>query len=410
MSSSIPSPEDFIASFPNPVAKIEGPPTYESLTELRNTLKANAATVASHRGGGSNGYLGLVVSAAVYATIDPTAFTLPDNPGPQPVIPPGTTAAQVGALVRTHTAHLREWREYMNIHQALKTLLINAIDPIYLRARRHRHVGFNNITLPEILSFLFTSYGRLTPQDLQASHTSMLTAWDPNMPFETVIDQIEDAVDTADAGGQPFTNPQIINAAYTIVFNTGMYFDDCKTWNRRPVGDQTWPIFKAHFLEAQREVRLQQQTTQQAGFHANYMQVHEFDAGASEALANLATATAADRQAFAAMVTTNATLTEQLSTALARLRILEAQVAQLNAFPRAPPTLSPQPAPYHPLPTAAPAVPAQPRPKSYCWTHGYAVAKTHTSATCERPADGHKRNATPANNLGGSQVGKPTRT
>jgi hypothetical protein len=104
MSSSIPSLEDFIASFlPNPVAKIEGPPTYDPLTELHNTLKANAATVASCCGGGNNGYLGLVVSAAVYATIDPTAFTLPDNPGPQPGIPPATTAAQVGALVCTHT-------------------------------------------------------------------------------------------------------------------------------------------------------------------------------------------------------------------------------------------------------------------------------------------------------------------
>jgi hypothetical protein len=120
MSSSIPSPEDFIASFPNPVTKIEGPPTYDSLTELRNTLKANAATVASHCGGGNNGYLGLVVSGAIYATIDPTAFTIPDNPGPQPIIPHATTAAQVRSLVRTHTAQLRERREYMNIHQALK--------------------------------------------------------------------------------------------------------------------------------------------------------------------------------------------------------------------------------------------------------------------------------------------------
>jgi hypothetical protein len=43
----------------------------------------------------------------------------------------------------------------------------------------------------------------------------------------------------------------------------------------------------------------------------------------------------------------------------------------------------------------------------YCWTHGYHVVPTHTSATCNRKAAGHNDAATRANPMGGSVVGKP---
>ena len=129
---SVPSPKTFIDSFPNQLPKIDGLPDYNSLTEARSLLKANAATVPCNCGGGANGYLGIVVSAAVYATISNVAFALPHNPGPQPIIPAGATGDQIAELVRVHTELLREWQEYTNVHQALKKQLLNSIDPIYL--------------------------------------------------------------------------------------------------------------------------------------------------------------------------------------------------------------------------------------------------------------------------------------
>lgn len=33
--------------------------------------------------------------------------------------------------------------------------------------------------------------------------------WDANMPFETLIDQVETASEIAEAGGAPFMMPQI---------------------------------------------------------------------------------------------------------------------------------------------------------------------------------------------------------
>ena len=44
----------------------------------------------------------------------------------------------------------------------------------------------------------------------------MKTPWDPTQPFEVVIDQIEEAVTYADAGNQPFTDPQVLTVNYQL--------------------------------------------------------------------------------------------------------------------------------------------------------------------------------------------------
>eukprot|EP00957_Ditylum_brightwellii_P119316 9102723-Ditylum_brightwellii.AAC.1 len=40
--------------------------------------------------------------------------------------------------------------------------------------------------------------------------------------------------------------------------------------------------------------------------------------------------------------------------------------------------------------------------KFYCWTHGAATGKWHTSKNCKKPKDGHKENATYYNRMGRS--------
>jgi hypothetical protein len=71
----------------------------------------------------------------------------------------------------------------------------------------------------------------------------------------------------------------------------------------------------------------------------------------------------------------------------------------------------------HPPPSTAPTS-NPPRPSTrvrqrgdsgiYCWTHGYRVRGTHTSATCSNPNPGHQVGATMRNQMGGSIQGRPT--
>ena len=115
------TPDTFITSFPAQPPRIEGEPTYASLARAKKLLKGNAASIPSNRGGGTNGYLGLTVTVAVYATIDDTAFVIPPYPGAQPEIPNGTSVANTRIIVRIHEEATREWREYTNIHLTLKS-------------------------------------------------------------------------------------------------------------------------------------------------------------------------------------------------------------------------------------------------------------------------------------------------
>jgi hypothetical protein len=47
-----------------------------------------------------------------------------------------------------------------------------------------------------------------------------------------------------------------------------------------------------------------------------------------------------------------------------------------------------------------------PSSDTYCWSHGYKVAHTHTYQTCMYPKEGHQREDTKSNNMGGSQVNR----
>ena len=99
MTSSIPSVEDFTTTFPTQVAPIIGEPTYATLKTLKDQLKANAASVPKTLGGGTHGYLGLILSPATYATISPTAFIKPAYPVQHPAIPAGTNPANTSSII-----------------------------------------------------------------------------------------------------------------------------------------------------------------------------------------------------------------------------------------------------------------------------------------------------------------------
>jgi hypothetical protein len=102
MSTSVPTVDSILESFPtNPLTKIHGRPTYDSLNELRNELKSNASSIPTSRGGGGHGYLGLILSADDYNTllVNLSTFLLHHRfnrtilPVPQPPKSPKPTAS-----------------------------------------------------------------------------------------------------------------------------------------------------------------------------------------------------------------------------------------------------------------------------------------------------------------------------
>ena len=79
-----------------------------------------------------------------------------------------------------------------------------------------------------MLMHLFNNYGIITALDLQENYKHFTKPWDPSTPFSMLVDQIKEAMDMAEIRQQPYTVQQVLNMAYNLVLNTGMFFEDLK--------------------------------------------------------------------------------------------------------------------------------------------------------------------------------------
>ena len=393
------SQESIISGFPHPtLPPIVGTPNYETIADLHLHLNANAASVQSHLGNGQLGLLALTVSPAVYNTLSAVAFVAPNNPGPTPIVPLGTNAANTAAITRTHATNLRIFREWTATDSALKQQIIGSVNGMFLRTLSHRITGFANVTTRQMLTHLYQACGRLNPLNIQENDSRMKTQYDPSQPIEAFIDQIEDGVALADAAATAYTPAQIIAIAYNLMFATGMFPEACREWRRRPTAEHTWTNFKTEFSLAHQEFRDSQVTSQQAGYHAANAAYTDMQQETALAIANLATATAADRSTVASLTSTNSSLsnevtqtTVKLTAANREITALKVEIASLKAAATGGRRFSER---------------TYPPNNNYCWTHGFKVSRAHTSASCRGKSEGHKDNATRENTMSGSQRGR----
>jgi hypothetical protein len=166
----------------------------------------------------------------------------------------------------------------------------------------------------------------------------------------------------------------------------------CRRWNEKPLADKTWAQFKAHFSAAHRQhTQIQGGSAATAGYHSANTAVGQTEEQMAEAtigaLADLAPATAADLGEVATLTEANARLVKQLEDNSNELRELKAFIKKGIFEKRGQHSFNPS-------------------PHNYYWTHGYKDDNTHTSLSCNFPKQGHKREATRTDNMGGSQANK----
>jgi phage shock protein A len=166
----------------------------------------------------------------------------------------------------------------------------------------------------------------------------------------------------------------------------------CHRWNEKPHAEKTWAQFKAHFSAAHRQHKqMQGESSTTSGYHSSNAAVGKTEDQMAEAtigaLANLTTATTKDRGVVATLSEANARLAKQLEDNSNELQELKALIKNEITERRGQRSLN----------TSS---------NNYCWTHGYKFSSTHTSLSCNFPKHGHKREATRADNMGGSQANK----
>jgi hypothetical protein len=279
--------EDVIASFPHPVLPtVQGEPDYQTIHAIRKSLQANLRAIDTHLGGGTLGHLGLIVSDASYTMIaptmdaGPTLWIRPQAPGRAPANTDGTSA-QISADRHVWEEDVQTYRTCTSVQQALKKQIISVFEPMYLDVLNDSMVGFANISAKDMLDHLFSTYGNITVVDLEINFEHMRRAWDPQQPVESLFKQIQDCADYSEAGGV------------------------------------TWAKLKSHFAAAHcQHKQMQGEYAATAGYHSTNAAVGKNEDQMAEStigsLANLATATVADRGVVATLTEANARLVKHL--------------------------------------------------------------------------------------------------
>jgi hypothetical protein len=400
--------EEIINGFPNSILqKIYNEPTFEDIQIKTLLLNANVISIPSMAGGGAHGHLGIIMNQVEYAAISKSPWVEPYNPNAIPIIPPGTTAVDTAQIARMHAECRRIYTNRINVGQALRKLILEAYDNMYISQLEYYLLQYANRSALEIIMHLKQTYWFINPTQLAENYNKMTAPINCQDPIETLFKQIEDGVRYANAGAQPYMEAQYVNIAFLLILNTGAIPDACRDWQRRTPMDQTWAYFQREFARAQREQRLISSTASGAGYHTanvaeHYEQTQEpADTAFMTAMANLDTATSADCETVETLKRSLATLNDQLKSKDIWEKSQEAEVRRLlgvqgNTSPAAE---------AHTPPTCV-RKSYKTNNYNYCWSHGYQVGLNNTSANCTKKAPGHKDNAIKTNIMGGDTWGR----
>ena len=125
-------------TFPHPeLTTISGKPTYATVHKLQKELYANAKSIPSMLGGGQNGHLALVMTAAEYLVISAVTYDEPVHPGAQPGHQTNATAAQMTEANRLYDASINQVALHVSVVNALRQQILGAVDNKYIMALEH---------------------------------------------------------------------------------------------------------------------------------------------------------------------------------------------------------------------------------------------------------------------------------
>ena len=237
--------DKIVDGFPFPtIPTIIGTPTYNTIAEVNLKLNSNDASVQSNLGCGTLGLLQLTVSPAVYNTLSVTDFFVPIKPGSSPDISANSTGTQITELSYAFDTAATLFNEYDHTDKALRQILLTNVNEMFIRSLRHKYVGYSLTSTRTILEHLYTTYTNISSADLKDNDAVFRTLYDINQPIETLFDRVENCGDYAAAGNTPYSLEQVLGIAFQLVYQSGLFVDDCKSWKRLPMQQKTWTAFK----------------------------------------------------------------------------------------------------------------------------------------------------------------------
>ena len=373
---------DITALFPYQVlSRIADPPaqapTFSSLTRLQSELDANARAITTHLGGGRHGHLVLTQQLArLQALPGYEPFVVPVNPGPLPVYPNTATERTLKQVTDRFKLATTQYKTYHDTDRALKKLVLQACDELYLEPLRDPVHGFTELTTLQILTHLWAQFGTITRAELRANSVALLQPfWQPHESIEGLFKAINQRAALGIAANAPYPDSMLEEAVYINVENTGLFTTWCEQWRTKPDAEKTYLHSQAFFRRAYAD---RNRTT---AFSQGYHGAHATKSTTPVKQPNTATNSNTPIQVSEQIAQAVALALNQVDDKIAR-----AVSTALKKSSRANKKQKRSGTP--------------PRDVHYCWSHGEST--THNSVTCLNKKPGHQISATLQNKMGGS--------
>jgi hypothetical protein len=204
-----------IAGWPYPeLPLITAEPTYEDITTMQKRLNVNFLSIPSNAGGGRHGQLGLLVTAGQYSIISPTPFGAAADPGPVALVLLGTDGIVAANMVRMYDEQKLAFNTHINCDEAGKKLILTAFPNIYTSSLEDYLLGYDGVTVRELVHYIINTYSRIDPTQLADCYTKMTRPYDLQDPIETLFTQIDDGVQYALSGGIPMGRPNMLTLLF----------------------------------------------------------------------------------------------------------------------------------------------------------------------------------------------------
>ena len=232
------------------LSKIHGQPTDQSVTLLRKEVAKIAANVPTSLGGGKHGHLGLVLEPAKYTAISHggATFEVPTHPGAYP----STVSATAEARAREeaeHKAKIREFEIYAGVNNAIKDLIIEAVDEEWLEEIEDDVLGFTNVTVQAMIKHLEDRGGTLDYFETQEIKMKRDAPWDGEENVVTYFSRVEKARKQLERANIATSDNELINQALFTFKQSGELEQGLVNWDAKAGADKTWTELKKHFTK-----------------------------------------------------------------------------------------------------------------------------------------------------------------
>ena len=332
---------------------VTGRPTFKTIqNSLRETL-ANLSSVPTPCGH-HLGHTALGVSEARFKRISKVPYIRPEKPAPfKP------TDAKDKSKTENEKRDYEELLDYYNAINLLERTCLRKLQLAYerdfIKGLTARDTGLLNCSIPEFFDYMFLFYGNATPVGVaEARRKALFHQYNPDMPMECVFDVIEDYSDLLEiATGTPEIEATLIDMIIIILTNARIFTKAIHEWHALEAEQRTWAKCEEHFCAAHlryKKARLPEQ------YH----------------LAVSTTTTHANQVSSPIQPSKDAMI----------LRLVE-ELKRLKAI----------------LDNQQDTSKKQKGQRKYCFTHGCCA---HSGADCKNPVQGHKKEATFTNMMGGS--------